>query len=93
MDNTQLAMRQMQAWIAAHRVLLTYLMRVVRALPGEGTRDAVTATEIMLRQSIPQMFERWPEDARTQAIALAEQELDRILTAPFLDAPPAPPDR
>lgn len=80
---------QAVAWLMAHRALLAFLMRKIAALdPKEATLLDQTAT--MLRNSMPPLFANQPEPLRSQLIAMAEQEIDRILIAPAREVPPHP---
>lgn len=84
--------RQHAAWAIAHRILITFLYRKLIELdPREGTRAALDATNAMLRQSVPSCFADRAEPTRSLLIALAQQEIDRIMTVPF--RPVGPEDR
>ena len=80
---------RLQAWVIAHRATLAYLVKAVHtALPPE--RDAADQTVAMLPNTVAAAFARYPASLREEAIAVAQQEIDRIFTAPCL--PAARPD-
>lgn len=80
---------QIVAFIMAHCAILAYLAKVVHTyVPDEGSREAIDATATMLRNSMPRLFAEWPEIRRSMAIAMAQDEIDRIFTAPPLAAGP-----
>lgn len=78
----------LQAQLMAHRALLAYLVKAVRMLPGEGTQEAVDKTATMLHNSMDLLYAGLPEPHRSRGATLAQQEIDRIMTALFQDAPP-----
>ena len=79
----------LQAQVAAHRVLLAFLAMKLREQPGEGTRAALAGTDAMLRNSLPQLFANWPPDMRLRGMAVAEREIDQLINPPVLDRPDA----
>jgi hypothetical protein len=84
---------QLTAWVVAHRALLAFLLKRLDALdPAEATGEARNATASMLRNSIPPIFANQPAAVRNHLVALAAQEIDRILTVPVLDVGPGPRD-
>jgi len=84
---------QLTAWVVAHRALLAFLLKRLDALdPAEATGEARDASATMLRNSIPPIFANHPAALRETLVALAAQEIDRILTAPVREVGPGPPD-
>lgn len=78
---------QTAAWLVAHRTLLAFLAKKILELdPTEADRHSLDATATMLRNSIPHQFANQPETARGLLVALACEEIARILTAPHLPA-------
>lgn len=80
------ALRELQAIALTHRAVLAYLVMVARMVGDEGTRAALAGTEQMLSRSLERMFAQWPADFRAGGMAMAQVELDAILTAPILTA-------
>lgn len=78
---------QTAAWLMAHRAVLVFLVRKIEELdPAEaGARDATAA---MLRNSMPRLFARQPAGVRELMVAMARDEIDRILMTPFGSAGP-----
>ncbi|HET6184563.1 MAG TPA: hypothetical protein VFA03_13350 [Acetobacteraceae bacterium] len=76
------------AWILAHRILLAYLVRMVRqAVPAEAHPVAIDQTATMLHNSIAPILAQLPPDLAARIEAAAREEIDRVLTAPIRPVP------
>lgn len=84
---------QQIAFLAAHRIVLTYLVRAVRqALPAEADPKMIDATLTWLRNSVPPVLSGLPPDIAARVESLAGDEIDRIFMARDLPAPTATPE-
>lgn len=67
-------------WLLAHRLLLTYLVGVVRQMaPQEAQAQVVADTLTMLEQSMPGMLQSLPPALRVEVEEAGVGELRRIL--------------
>lgn len=90
MEPTSDLEQRLVAWSMAHRVILAYLIKAVGlAIPEEATPQARDATVTMLHNSIPPFMTGIDGASAEILIAAAQQEIDRIFSAPFRPAPPS----
>lgn len=79
-----------EALIVAHRVLLSYLVKLVHeTLPEDAQAAAMDQAQSLLHNTIEQIFAGVPTVTSQQLQAIASQEIDRIITAPIRRLPAA----
>lgn len=77
-----------EAIIAAHRILLSYLVKLVHeTMPEEEQAALMDQAQTLIHNTVDQIFDGPATATNAQMRSVAEQEVDRILTAPVRRLP------